>query len=119
MEISIYAPVWNKYRPVLLKLMTDSAVGPQEYKMFVHEFKAMGEKVKSGYSFTLEASKGKALNNIKNSIIANDLLSMLQQSNKAMELMSDAIYELSMDKKFVLHVNRKPIPVPAEPVAAE
>lgn len=89
--------------------MKASEKEPQEYKLFIHEFKAAGEKVKSGYSFSLEVAKGKALNNIKNSSAAQDLLDMLQQSPRASELMSEASYELSMDKQFVLRVNRKEI----------
>lgn len=106
-EYNLYTSLWNKYRPVVLKLMSDASEGPQEYKLYNHEFKAMGEKVKSGYSFSLEAAKGKAQNNIKGSAVANGLLQILQQSNKAMQLMQDATYELSMDKHFVLRVNRK------------
>lgn len=91
---------------------------PQQYKLYGHEFKAMGQKVKSGYSFVLEAAKGKALNNIKGSIIAHDLLQILQQSTKAMQLMQDATYELSLDKNFVFKVSRKP-PVVEEEIAAK
>lgn len=87
--------------------MSSAVTEPQQYKLFVHEFKASGEKVKSGYSFSLEVANGKATNNIKTSSVAQDLLSMLQQSKRATELMSEAAYELSMDKQFVLRVNRK------------
>jgi len=106
---NIYTALWNKYRPVILSLMTAAADEPQHYKLFIHEFKAAGEKVKSGYSFTLEVAKGKALNNIKNSAAAQDLLTMLQQSKRASELLNEASYELSMDKQFVFHVTRKEV----------
>lgn len=94
--------------------MTAAADEPQHYKLFIHEFKAAGEKVKSGYSFTLEVAKGKALNNIKNSAAAMDLLTMLQQSKRATELMEEATYQLNMDKQFVLHVTRKEVLTEAE-----
>jgi hypothetical protein len=102
-----YSPLWNKYRPMIIKLMSAAAQQPQEYKLYGHEFKAMGQKVKSGYSFVLEAAKGKAVNNIKGSVVAHDLLQILQQSAKAMELMQEATYELSLDKNFVFKVSRK------------
>jgi hypothetical protein len=89
---------------------------PQQYKLYGHEFKAMGQKVKSGYSFVLEAANGKAVNNIKGSIIAHDLLQILQQSTKAMQLMKEATYELSLDKNFLLKVVRK---TPIAPTASE
>jgi hypothetical protein len=106
-EPNYYTSLWSKYRPVLLKLMSEAANEPQQYKLFAHEFKSSGEKVKGSYAFSLEVSHGKALNNIKTSAAARDLLSVLQQSKRAMELMDEAIYSLNLDKHFVLHVTRK------------
>lgn len=107
-ESNPYSPLWNKYRPVILQLMSAAVEnGPQQYKLFAHEFRAIGQKEKSGFSFVLEASNGRALNNIKTSTVAKNLLQVLQQSPRASELMSQAPYELSMDKHFVFHVSRK------------
>ncbi len=105
-ESKPYAPVWNKYRPALLKLMVESANEPQEYKLYSHEFKAMNPKEK-GFSFTLQVFQGKALNNIRKSPIAQDLLGILEQSKKASELMSVNSYEFTLDKQFVLRVIKK------------
>jgi hypothetical protein len=106
-ESNPYSSLWNKYRPVILKLMLDAEKDPQQYKLSGHEFKAVGQKEKSGFSFSLEVSKGKAIKKIKDSSVARDLLAVLQQSQKASQLMGEAIYELSLDKQFVLHVTRK------------
>ncbi len=107
-ESNPYSALWNKYRPVILQLMSASVDnGPQEYKLFVHELKAVGQKERSGYSFVLEAAQGRATNNIRTSTIAKDLLHVLQNSRRASELMSNATYELSLDKSFVLHVTHK------------
>lgn len=114
-ESNPYSTLWNKYRPVILQLMSAAVEnGPQHYKLFPHEFKAVGQKEKSGFSFVLEASNGKALNNIKTSTVAKNLLQVLQQSRRASELMSEAPYELSMDKQFVFHVTRKSVEVEKE-----
>jgi hypothetical protein len=102
-----YTPVWNKYRPVILQLMSAAANGPQQYQLYQHEFKAFSKKEKGGYSFLLEAQHGKAINNIKGSQVAFDLLFVLQQSKTALQLLRDAAYEFSLDKNFVLRVNRK------------
>lgn len=102
-----YTPVWHKYRPVILQLMTASVNGPQQYQLYGHEFKAFSKKDKGGYAFTLEASNGKAINNIKSSQIALDLLSVLQQSKTAMQLLRDGTYAFSMDKNFVFRINKK------------
>lgn len=109
-ESNPYSTLWNKYRPVILQLMSAAVEnGPQQYKLFAHEFKAVGQKEKSGFSFTLETSNGKAINNIKTSTVAKNLLQVLQQSKRASELMNEAPYELSMDKNFMFRVNRKDV----------
>jgi hypothetical protein len=101
-----YTPVWNKYRPAILKMMVNSVEAPQEYKLSGHEFKAMNSKQKGGYNFILQVSKGRAINNIKESIIAQELLEILQLSKKATELIDEAPYEIAMDKHFVLRVSK-------------
>src|SRR5882672_105462 len=108
LENNPYTTLWNKYRPMILKLMVDAGKDsqPQQYRLFPHEFKAVGIKEKTGYSFVLEVSQGKAINKIKGSTVARDLLSVLQQSQKASQLMNEAIYELKMDKQFIFHVSK-------------
>lgn len=103
----IYVYLWNKYRPVLLKLMIAAAIEPQDYRLYAHEFQSLNPRQKGGYAFTLEARGGKAINNIRKSPVAMDLLQVLQLSPRAVELMEEATYELSLDKNFILHVNRK------------
>lgn len=113
-ESSHYSSLWSKYRPVILHLMIAANDDPQQYKLSAHEFKAVGQREKTGFSFLLEASEGKALNNIKGSNVARDLLHVLRQSQKATQLMNEGVYELKMDKQFVLHVKRREEPI-AEP----
>jgi hypothetical protein len=106
-ESQHYAYLWNKYRPVILKLMISADKDPQQYKLSGHEFKAIGRREKAGFSFSVEISDGKILNNVKDATVARDLLHVLQQSQKATELMKLSVYEFRMDKQFVLHVTRK------------
>lgn len=105
-KMKIYAPIWNKYRPAIIRMLIDSTSEPQVYKLSAHEFKAMNAKQKGGYNFTLQVSKSKALNNIKDSVIAQELLEVLQTSPKATELTLEAPYLIEMDKKFMLHVTK-------------
>lgn len=100
-----YSQLWKKYRPAVLKLMIDSTEAPQEYKFQSHEFKDINPKLKGGYTFTLKFFEGKAANLIKESIIAKSLLLVLQSSNTAVELSEKNIYEISMDKQFVMHIS--------------
>jgi len=83
----------------------------QQYKLFKHELNTLNTQDKS-YAFTLEVQQGKAVNNIRNSNIAMDLLDMLIYSPKAVNMMNDHLYIFSLDKKFVLHINRQAYPQP-------
>ena len=108
---SHYAHLWSKYRPAILKLMIDSAEGPQQYKFSDLEFRSLNPKHKGKFSFTLRMFEGRALNNIKTSAVAQDLLVVLKQSAKAIELTGVATYEFNLDKHFTLHVT-KPVVEP-------
>lgn len=101
----IYTPLWNKYRPAIIQLMLTSQEGPKEYKLYGHEFKALNSKERN-YSFELRVFKGKATNSIKGSVNASDLLSILNSSKKAVELMDETEFQFTLDKQFVLHVAR-------------
>jgi hypothetical protein len=101
-----FTPIWNKYRVAILRKMIDSSETAQEYRLSAHEFKAMNPKHKGGYAFILQVSKGKSINNIKDSIVAQDLLEILQLSKKASELIDESPYQLTLDKQFVLHISR-------------
>ena len=105
-----YSYLWSKYRPAILKLMVDCANGPQEYKFSNHEFGNVNVKKKVNYSFMLRVFQGKALNNIRASEIAQDLLRILRLSPKASELMEILAYEFRLDKDFVLHISQEEAP---------
>ncbi|MDH5609610.1 MAG: hypothetical protein OEY56_09020 [Cyclobacteriaceae bacterium] len=102
--------VWKKYRPAILNLMVASADGPQTYQLSNHEFKDIHPKEKSGYSFNLQVFQGKAINNIKTSTMAKDLLLILQQSKTVSELTDVSTYEFVLDKQFVLHISQSAAP---------
>lgn len=99
-----YGYLWEKYRPAILKLMISSTEGPQQYKFSAHEVRTANPKGKGGFTFALKIHKSKAVNDIRSSLIAKDLLRVLQQSGKASELSESSMYEFKLDKHFVLHV---------------
>lgn len=105
-DTTIYTSLWNKYRPAIIQLMVAAEGGPQKYRLFDHEFKSLNPKEKS-YPFAMEAFQGKATNNIKKSVPAQDLLIMLNTSKKATELMMTNHYEFTLDRQFNLHITRK------------
>ncbi|HEX6224498.1 MAG TPA: hypothetical protein VFZ52_08810 [Chryseolinea sp.] len=87
-------------------MMRDSAQAPQTYSLSAHEFRALNARQKGGYTFVLMVSKGKVINDIRGSGIAQDLLEMLQLSKSGSELMGESPYEITMDKQFILHVTK-------------
>ncbi len=105
-----YTYLWSKYRPAILKLMVDSGKGPQQYKFSSHEIKAINAGHKGSNAFTLKVYMGKAVNDIRTSAIAKDLLLVLQESRKATELAETSTYEFTLDKHFVLHVTQAEMP---------
>jgi len=106
---NLYTYFWKKYLPAIVKLMVDAANGPQQYQFAQHEFKDINAKEKGGHTFTLEAFKGKATNNIKPSVVAQDLLLSIRASGRAIEMMETATYTFILDKQFLLHITREAI----------
>jgi hypothetical protein len=104
-EGQVYTSLWNKYRPAILQLMIASSEKPQQYKLSSHEFKQLNSREKS-FSFSMQVFKGKAVTNIKKSVVAKDLLTVLELSKKAAELMDTKTYEIKLDKQFTLHVTQ-------------
>ena len=104
-EYNVYTSHWRKYRPAIVKLMTDSTNGPQEYRFYVHEFKALNDRERS-FSFQVEVVEGKPKRLLKQSRAALDLLEVLQQSEKASQMMADTAFEFSLDRNFVFHITR-------------
>lgn len=103
---SRYAYIWHKYRPVVIKLMIDAAEAPQQYQFFEQEFRRFNRSETNGYSFILYVNSGNALNNIKTSALANDLLLLLRSSKTAALLMQSSTFEFMLDAKFILHVRK-------------
>ncbi len=105
-DSSKYFWIWEKYRPVLLKMMKDSENDTQTYQLSPHEFQDVNNKKSTGYSFNLKAHQGKILGKSAKNAIAKDMMQVLVQSGTAKGLMDDTVYEFKMDKNFVLTVSQ-------------
>jgi hypothetical protein len=111
-----YNALWQKYRPVILRLMVDSGGSPQQYQLSGHEITRLNPTERKGHGFTLTLHKSKSVNSIRTSDIAKDLLTMLQQSKTAIDLSELGTYEFILDNKHVLRVTRQAdqLELPAE-----
>lgn len=86
--------------------MVDAAETAQQYTFYEQEFRRLNPREPNGYPFIMYVNSGKALNNIKTSALANDLLKLLQSSKTATVLMQRCTFEFMLDAKFVLHVRK-------------
>ncbi|MEQ6165794.1 hypothetical protein AAOE16_01255 [Ekhidna sp. MALMAid0563] len=100
-----YTHLWQKYKPVLLKLMVEAQNEPQTYQFQQHEFSDLNNQKRTGYTFKMEIFKNQKQNKLSSSV-ATDLLSILQSSEKSDELTQETKYQFQLDKKFVLEVSR-------------
>ena len=105
-----YIPIWRKYRPAILSLMLNCEKEPQKYQMSGHEFRDADPKPKGGYSFVLQMNKGRPINDIRDSIIAKELVYVLRHSAKATELTDQRVYNFGMNKDFLLMVSQEELP---------
>ena len=105
-QISIYLSFWRKYRlPILQKMKSALQDGEQEYRLYAHEFKALGTRVQASYSFELQVNAGKVVNNINGSAIARELFEMLKQSESTNALLDQHHFVIKMGKDFKLKIS--------------
>ena len=101
-----FFPIWKKYRPVILKLMIDSLEGTaQSYQFSKHEFSDVNTRKNAVFSFKMETHKGRVLHPKKASVVASDLLALLKQSAKAIELMDASVFTFVLDAQFNLTIS--------------
>lgn len=83
--------------------MIDSLEGTaQSYQFSKHEFSDVNTRKSAVISFKMETHKGRVLHPKKGSVVASDLLALLKQSAKAIELMDAAIFTFLPDAQFNL-----------------
>lgn len=100
-----YTHLWQKYKPMILKLMVEADKGPQLYQFQRHEFADLNNQKPTGYSFKLEVFKNQKQNKLTSNV-AIDLLSILQSSSKSEELTHENKYLFKLDSKFSLEISR-------------
>lgn len=87
-------------------MMIKASSEPQTYQLGLHEFTNLSAKPKGGYSFSLQVANRKVVSGLKGSLVAEDLWQLLQTSPKANELMGTFSYQFSMDKDYLLRVEK-------------
>ncbi|MEO9966607.1 MAG: hypothetical protein ABJF11_12495 [Reichenbachiella sp.] len=99
-----YSYLWNKYRPVILRLMINAKDGPQDYQFLKHEFHDINPKEKGGHTFDVEFLGGRPNRAVNGSAVAKSLYAVLDRSTKATELIENSDYGFVLDKQYMLHI---------------
>jgi hypothetical protein len=107
-DSSIYVPLWQKYRPVLVSKMREALVSAQVYSLSKHEFEAIGDRTQSGYTFNLEIKNGILQNNIDGTAVARDLYEVLKNSKSASELLKQYHFKFNLNKDFLMTIQLIP-----------
>lgn len=109
----MFLQIWKKYLPVIVLLMKRSDKSEQVLSMNATDFQraAGGKKMKLTFS-DLKLENGRSSFQIKQTALANDLTSLLQQDDKSRELIRNQVYEFSMNSDFQLTI-RNTTPTPA------
>lgn len=103
-DSNIYILLWQKYKAAILSIMRRSIESSCEYQLSKHEFEAVGERQKAGYTFNLEIEKGIVTNNIDGTAVARDLVAVLKSSNTVIELMKEYNFKINLTKDFILRI---------------
>src|SRR5690349_14749932 len=98
-----YASFWSKDRPAVLHMLQAALSESQQYQFMKHELKSIDKKPKGGFEFRMIISKSRPASPIGESEIAKDLLHMLQLSQTGSALIATHRYEITLDKKQILH----------------
>jgi hypothetical protein len=107
----MYTQVWSKYLPVIRVMLKRAVTSPQALNLNRTDFDKAGGGKKVGFKFLVEFKNGKVQNRFT-SAIAKDLVTVIQQDEAAMTILSGKEYEIDMNPKCEL--NLKCISVPQE-----
>jgi hypothetical protein len=115
----MYLQAWRKYLPVILILIKRSAQSPQTLAMDMNDFvkSSGGKKLKLGFtSFSLE--KGRMTINPAHPQIARDLVLLLQESDRAKEMLLSRSLLFAMNNECLLQISDMDmVPTAEQPVA--
>lgn len=102
MNTGRYLSLWTKYLPIIRIQIKKSFEKEVSLKLNSSEFKAVGDRKLSGYTFNLEIEHGKVANDISGTAVARDLYEVLSNDQIIVEFIKDKRIKLNMDKSFTL-----------------
>jgi hypothetical protein len=111
----MFTQTWKKYLPVIIILLKRSVTGEQSLNMNHTDFEraAGGRKIKYSFS-SLKMNNGRIDNTSKHSVLAMELMQLLQENEQTRPLIRKQDLEFSMNNGFQLLIKNNTIA--AEPV---
>ncbi len=94
----MYTQTWSKFLPVIRIMLKRAVAAPQMLELNRTDFDKAGGGKKAGFRFTVELTNAKLQNKIT-SPVAQDLLSVLQQDEATVAILSNRSYELDLNPK--------------------
>lgn len=112
----MFVQVWRKYLPVIRILLKKAAADDQVLDISSIDFTraAGGRKVK--FTFDAHLTNGKLAIADKQTSLANDLITVLQEDEQAKKILARQLFELSLNNSFQLKLKNT---TPAEEIAAQ
>jgi hypothetical protein len=100
----MYILTWNKYLPVIKILLKRAIAEDQSLALNSTDFQKTAVVKKTGFSFSIQFSNGRATNLIGASLPAKDLASVLMEDTTVKELLTKKDFHINMDAKFRLGI---------------
>ena len=101
-----YIEIWGKQREAIQEAL-QNGFDRNFLQLNPADFKKVGDRGKSGYSFNLEYKNGMVYNNIGGTAVARDLAKVLESSPGIMKILNTGHFKIKMDKNFCLCIERK------------
>ena len=98
-----YIELWKNHFQEILNSLTKNAK-TKHIILYREEFKAVGDRVKSGYSFKLVIKNGEIENDISHSAVARDLAKVLLNSFETKRILITGKYIFNLNSKFQLKI---------------
>lgn len=107
----MYTYTWKKYLSVIRLLLKRAITAEQTVVLNRTDFEKTTKLKKPSCSFVIEIAKGRPVT-ITPSVVAKDLIEILQQDEVAGKLLRQHRFAISFDSDFTLHIKHIAVPEP-------
>ena len=103
----MFEQVWKKYLPVIKILLKQAKEEEKKLQLNKIDFEKALLLKKSSLRFTIEMVNGKVENIVSDSVLATALISVFQESESALEILTQGSFTIKMNNKYQLLIAAK------------